>query len=649
MKKNKQKKILKEKRGITLIALVVTIIALLILAGVALNLTIGENGIITRAQNARLTNELSTYKEELEMYLVGKELENNGFLRDTLTAGKTKLSYNTKQESEEGNIKTVINSISDEYLEKLEVIKGKLLINTKDKNEIKIAQSLGIEVNPYDITEEGELLSSYGNLLLMSEDGTLTIPERVTKIGEGAFSNLEGLKTIIIPGTCKEIGKNAFSHNTTLETVIMEDGVERIDGRAFYKCTNLTVVKMEDSVIYIGNETFIDCKNLTDIKLSENLEVLPNYIFQSCNKLENINVPEKCTEIGDYAFSNCSKLNNIYISKKIKKIGISAFSNCSNLTNMTIDPTNDYYKIENGILMTKNGEKIVNINANSMVSGKLYIPEGTKEILTGALSLCKEIESINIPSTMDNITGLLFSGMSRLTNIIINENNPNYFSENNCIYTTNYNDLVYYPISQETIIINNVKNIKSYAINDSGKNKIKNIIISGEVESIENRAIVFCKDFNVSIGEGVTDINPLFIYFESNLLNLEIDESNPTYKSENKYIYSKDGKTIIRYYGYDKEIEIMEGIENIGIEAFYYKQLTKVILPLSLKNIGENAFGYDLLTDIEIPKNVEMIGSSAFNSCSSIDKIKINKPEGSILGAPWGAPKGAKVVEWVGE
>ena len=40
-------------KGITLIALVVTIIVLLILAGVAINLTIGDNGIITRAQQAK--------------------------------------------------------------------------------------------------------------------------------------------------------------------------------------------------------------------------------------------------------------------------------------------------------------------------------------------------------------------------------------------------------------------------------------------------------------------------------------------------------------------------------------------------------------------------------------------------------------------
>ena len=49
------KKIKKQVKGITLIALVVTIIVLLILAGVALNLTIGQNGIFQRAQDAANT------------------------------------------------------------------------------------------------------------------------------------------------------------------------------------------------------------------------------------------------------------------------------------------------------------------------------------------------------------------------------------------------------------------------------------------------------------------------------------------------------------------------------------------------------------------------------------------------------------------
>ena len=45
----------KKERGITLIALVVTIIVLLILAGVAISLTIGQGGIFDRAQNAANT------------------------------------------------------------------------------------------------------------------------------------------------------------------------------------------------------------------------------------------------------------------------------------------------------------------------------------------------------------------------------------------------------------------------------------------------------------------------------------------------------------------------------------------------------------------------------------------------------------------
>ena len=58
--------ILQSKKGITLIALVITIIVMLILAGVSLNATIGENGILTRAKDAKEAQELAKTKEDLE-------------------------------------------------------------------------------------------------------------------------------------------------------------------------------------------------------------------------------------------------------------------------------------------------------------------------------------------------------------------------------------------------------------------------------------------------------------------------------------------------------------------------------------------------------------------------------------------------------
>ena len=54
---------LKQNHAITLIALVITIIVLLILAGVILNMVIGENGIIPKAQFAELATNIAQQDE----------------------------------------------------------------------------------------------------------------------------------------------------------------------------------------------------------------------------------------------------------------------------------------------------------------------------------------------------------------------------------------------------------------------------------------------------------------------------------------------------------------------------------------------------------------------------------------------------------
>ena len=76
------KRIKKQVKGITLIALVVTIIVLLILAGVALNLTIGQNGIFQRAQGAANTWRNAETNEQLALQegadLIDQYLNGNG-------------------------------------------------------------------------------------------------------------------------------------------------------------------------------------------------------------------------------------------------------------------------------------------------------------------------------------------------------------------------------------------------------------------------------------------------------------------------------------------------------------------------------------------------------------------------------------------
>ena len=69
---------LKNKKGITLIALVVTIVVLLILAGVTISLLLDENGIIAKSKDARNTNRAGAIKEEITLWKADKFAADNG-------------------------------------------------------------------------------------------------------------------------------------------------------------------------------------------------------------------------------------------------------------------------------------------------------------------------------------------------------------------------------------------------------------------------------------------------------------------------------------------------------------------------------------------------------------------------------------------
>ena len=69
-----KKKTIKEQKGITLVALVITVIIIIILATVTLNFTFGGDGIITRAEQAAELAEEATAKDEMGLYLTGLKL-----------------------------------------------------------------------------------------------------------------------------------------------------------------------------------------------------------------------------------------------------------------------------------------------------------------------------------------------------------------------------------------------------------------------------------------------------------------------------------------------------------------------------------------------------------------------------------------------
>lgn len=69
-------KICKNNKGITLIALVVSIIVLLILAGISISMLTGQNGILNRATETKEKTDYAKEKEEISLAITTSKMEN---------------------------------------------------------------------------------------------------------------------------------------------------------------------------------------------------------------------------------------------------------------------------------------------------------------------------------------------------------------------------------------------------------------------------------------------------------------------------------------------------------------------------------------------------------------------------------------------
>ena len=97
---------IKSTKGITLISLVVTIIILLILAGVTIATLMGDNGLINKAKDAKIKTEIASIKEQIQIDIIGKQSENNGNIsEDSLKEILEK--YGTLSEEEKITDKTL--------------------------------------------------------------------------------------------------------------------------------------------------------------------------------------------------------------------------------------------------------------------------------------------------------------------------------------------------------------------------------------------------------------------------------------------------------------------------------------------------------------------------------------------------------------
>ena len=638
---------LKNKNGVTLIALAVTIIIMLILAGVTISMLTGNSGITTNASKAKTKSYLADIKEEYELYLSEKRMDDEYDL-DTLYANDKTIRY-------EGNevgtgIAEICSSIKKGDEKKFEIIKGKIYYVSQDKNVIPIAVELGFSINPYEITDGGVLKSSSMNLYLVDNDGHLDLSEyegKIKTIEAGAFSKVEiesginPLQSIVLPKGITTIGDDAFSYNTSLTSIKIPNTVTSIGKRAFQGCTNLTSIEIPDTVTYIGDYCFSGCNRLQKIKLSKKIQTINQRLLQGCSSLTEIEIPEGVKSIGYAAFISCNKLTTITLPASLTSFNGTAIAGLSRLTEVKIADGNNSFKFENGILLSKDGKTMY---MALLTLTEINVPNGVVSIVGDTLSGSSATKIILPDTVSSNLSGTVFNGMNKLTTIELSSTSKNLKLVDGNLYSYDGKRFIKYMGSSKNFTVpEGVETLDSRCITKS----MTTLNLPSTLKVIEGWSLESMSGVNLlNIPASVTT---MYTYsFHANT-KLRVAEGNATYKSiDDVLILNKAGTKVIMASRNATTYNIPNTVTEIEKNAFYYcTKMISITIPDSVTTIGAGAFySCSSLKEITIPQSVTSIGADAFLHCGNLTAINIKGTANRISGAPWGAQYGNRAINW---
>ena len=339
---------MKKQNGITLIALVITIIVMLILAGISLNATVGENGIITKTRNAHEETRGATVDEMVQEWKSGmqtsklahtvyngestEQIVNNLLEKNLITSDEKDIILGNEEKNIEAGYKINIGSkIIDFYTDDYrDGTPG--LYATRTNILIKSWQEL---LDEEFITVNEDIIESWNK----TKKGDLVISSTISKINNGAFNNnfAKKLTGVEFSDNLNEIGEGAFENCSGLTKLKITKGIEKIKARAFCYCTGLKEIRVESSTFELdvgNNPAFGGCDNVEKIIYEEGVT---DIISLKCYSVKYISIPSTVTTIKDCAFINYVNLTSINIPSTLKEIGRCAFEGCIWLKSFTIE------------------------------------------------------------------------------------------------------------------------------------------------------------------------------------------------------------------------------------------------------------------------------------------------------------------------
>lgn len=340
-----------------------------------------------------------------------------------------------------------------------------------------------------------ENISTIGNYAFagLSEVTEITLPTTVYEIGDYAFKNCTGLKSVEIPDSLELgiISEGMFYGCTSLETIKLPDNIQKIENYAFANCKSLRSFIVPKDVTQISEGTFLNCESLSNITLGNEITAIESSAFAGCG-LTEIQLPSGIESIGEDAFAG-NKFTEIIIPSGVSKLGAGAFSGCELLQSISVEENNNNFSASNGILYDKVGTTLLLCPGGK--EGSYTLPRRTTKIAESAFKDCKKITELNLPSGLTTIGGKAFSGMnltnieipaeltnlspdafaycSKLTEITVDEENTVFAAADGVLCDKNKEKVLVCPPGLEKIVLSEkIKSIEAGAITAGEKEQV---------------------------------------------------------------------------------------------------------------------------------------------------------------------------------
>lgn len=454
----------------------------------------------------------------------------------------------------------------------------------------------------------------------------MAIPDDVTIIGNGAFSECSGLTHVTIPDSVTSIGENAFIGCSGLISVTIPDSVTSIGSGAFVYCKKLKNVIIPVGVTSIEDDTFNGCYSLEEITIPEWVRNIGHDAFYGCDRLKGMILPSSMTNIGFRAFCYCRDLTHITIPNGVTSIKWETFNGCSGLTSVTIPNSvtsigENAFRGCTGLTSVLIPNCVTNIeisafrNCNGLTS--IVIPDKVTSIGDEAFYGCRSLKRVILADAVTNLGMGVFSNCVSLQTFTYPQNMspPNgSFGKN----APDFTKCTYRLAATPDGSVLTVDSAPYGAFEDFEKigRQVSSVFIQSGVTSIGERAFYGLRGMKtISIPDTVTTISTQAFGYCSSLTNVTIP--NNVKSIGNGAFYGCSGVAAIT---------LGNSVIRIGDSVFHScTNLSSVTIPNSVRSVGNDAFyGCSGLTTVTLGCGVTNVGIRAFSNCTQMELFAVD-------------------------